>query len=441
MSAPGLVIAAPASGSGKTVVTLGLLRRLREEGVSVASCKVGPDYIDPRFHEAASGRPCPNLDPWAMRPGTLARIARAAADDAELLVVEGVMGLFDGAADGTGSTADLAAAMGWPVVLVVDVRAQAQSAAALVHGFRSFRPDVDVAGVILNRVGGPRHEAMLRAVLGLPVLGALPRSADMALPERHLGLVQAMEHADLNGFLGRAAALVGTCADVAALRALARPARPARPGAAEPGPALPPPGGRIALARDEAFAFAYPHLLDGWHAAGAEIVPFSPLADKAPDPYADAVVLPGGYPELHAGRIAAAKAFLDGLRRAAARGTSVYGECGGYMVLGRGIEDADGVRHAMAGLLPVETSFACRRLHLGYREATALADLPFADRGALLRCHEFHYASAAGEPAEAPLFAVADAQGAALGPAGARAGSVCGSFLHVIDRAGWTSTR
>lgn len=435
MSAPGVVVAAPASGSGKTVFTLGLLRRLRADGVSVASCKVGPDYIDPRFHEAASGRPCPNLDPWAMRPGTLARIARAAAGGAELLVVEGVMGLFDGAADGTGSTADLAAAMGWPVVLVLDVRAQAQSAAALVHGFRGFRPDVEVAGVVLNRVGGARHEEMLRAALaplGLPVLGALPRAADLALPERHLGLVQAMEHADLDEFLDRAAALVGAHVDMAALLALARPGRAEPEAASEP--ALAPPGGRIALARDEAFAFAYPHLLDGWRSAGAEILAFSPLADEAPDPDADAVVLPGGYPELHGGRIAAAAGFLGGLRRAAARGTFVYGECGGYMVLGRGIEDADGTRHAMAGLLPVETSFARRRLHLGYRRATALADLPFAGRGAVLRGHEFHYASVAGEPAAAPLFAAADARGTDLGPAGARAGSVCGSFLHLIDR-------
>ena len=168
---------------------------------------------------------------------------------------------------------------------------------------------------------------------------------------------------------------------------------------------------------------------------------FSPLADEAPDPDADAVVLPGGYPELHAGRIAAAAAFLGGLRRAAERGTFVYGECGGYMVLGQGIEDADGVHHAMAGLLPVETSFARRRLHLGYRRATPLADLPFAEKGTLLLCHEFHYASATGEPAEAPLFTVADAQGTARGSAGARAGSVCGSFLHVIDRAEWTNTR
>ncbi|WP_207484151.1 cobyrinate a,c-diamide synthase [Arenibaculum pallidiluteum] len=438
MSAPpaarGLILAAPASGSGKTVLTLALLRALRRGGQDVASCKTGPDYIDPRFHEAASGRPCPNLDPWGMRPGTLARLLTEAGRGTGLLVVEGAMGLFDGAADGTGSTADLAALTGWPVVLVVDVRGQSQSVAAVVAGFRAFRRDVDVAGVLLNRVGSPAHEAMLRAALaplGLPVLGAVPRNAALGLPDRHLGLVQAGEHPDLGSFLDVAADIVAAAVDLGALAGLARRAGqlpiPATP--------LPPPGQRVALARDLAFAFAYPHLIQGWRAAGAEILPFSPLAGEGPDAMADVVFLPGGYPELHAGRLAAAGGFLEGLRVAAARGAVLHGECGGYMVLGRGLVDADGVRHAMAGLLPLETSFAERRLHLGYRSAVQRGAGPFGPAGTRLRGHEFHYARILSEGPGDALFDASDARGDALPAMGLRSGRVTGSFLHAVDLA------
>src|SRR3954454_20345724 len=330
MPAPGLILAAPASGSGKTVTVLALLRHFRNAGIDVASRKVGPDYIDPMFHAAASGRPCINLDPWAMRPETLAALAW---ENADLLIVEGVMGLFDGAADGTGSTADLAALTGWPVVLVLDVKSQAQSAAALVHGFATFRNDVPIAGVILNRVGSPNHEALLPTALtplGIPVLGALSRLDALALPDRHLGLVPAGEHGELESFLDHAADAVGRHIDTAALQSLALPAR--LPASGKPTPLLPL-GQRIAIARDAAFVFAYQHLLDGWRRQGAELLPFSPLADEAPSPSADAIYLPGGYPELHAGRLASPHLFLEGLRAAASRNTVIFGECGGYMAL------------------------------------------------------------------------------------------------------------
>ncbi len=434
---PGLVIAAPCSGSGKTVTTLGLLRAMRRAGVGVASAKVGPDYIDPCFHAAASGRPCRNLDPWAMRAATLARLARQKAD---LLIVEGVMGLFDGAADGTGSTADLAALAGWPLVLVLDVARQGQSAAAVLHGFHSFRPELPVAGVILNRVGSPSHEAMIRAALapsGVPVLGAIPRDAALDLPHRHLGLVQAGEHGDLEGILDGAATVLSRVVDLDALRALARPARfPAGLAAGAGGFTLPPLGQRIALAEDAAFAFAYPHVIEDWRAQGAELLPFSPLADAPPDESADAVFLPGGYPELHAGRLAGNRGFLDGLRACAARGAALYGECGGYMVLGDALVDADGATHAMAGLLPVTTSFAKRRLHLGYRRAVALSASPLGPVGAAYRAHEFHYASVVSANAGEPLFRVSDARGDDLGAFGSRQGRVWGSFIHLIDREG-----
>ena len=428
------VIAAPASGSGKTVVTLGLLRHFRNAGLRVASFKVGPDYIDPAYHAAATGAPCRNLDPWAMRPETLDAGFGALQAGAEVIVGEGVMGLFDGATDGSGSTADLAQAFGLPVVLVVDAGAQAASAAAVVHGFASFRPGLPLAGVIFNRTGGVRHREILEAAMAeaaTPVLGCIPRDAALALPERHLGLVQAAEHAALDAFFDRAAAIVAEHVDTQRLRDL-RGARPA----ADAGPVvpIPPLGERIAVARDDAFAFAYPHVLEGWRQAGAAIATFSPLADEPPPP-SDAIYLPGGYPELHAGRLASNRRFLSGLRQAAAGGVVIHGECGGYMTLGEALVDSEGRRHAMAGLLPVETSFAERRLHLGYRQVTVAADGPLGPSGTGYRGHEFHYCTVVREDGEDVLFRCRDALGRDLGPAGRRVGSVFGSWCHLIDRA------
>ena len=432
---PGLIVAAPASGSGKTLVTLALLRHFRDRGVAVGSLKVGPDYIDPAFHRVAGGRPCATVDLWAMRDDTVAAAIATAGRGAELVIAEGVMGLFDGAASGEGSTADLAALTGWPVVLVVDARAQAASAAALVHGFASYRADLHLAGVIFNRVGGAAHARLLDEAcspLDVARLGALPRHDDLRLPERHLGLVQAAEHGDLDGFIDRAAAHLAAHVDTEALRSLARVGRMAPPNK-PPGAPIPPLGSRIAVAADPAFAFAYDHVLNGWRAAGAEVIPFSPLADQAPDTSADAVYLPGGYPELHAARLAANATFIAGLRAAAARGCAIYGECGGYMVLGEGLIDGDGARHRMAGLLPLVTSFAAPRLHLGYRRAALAAASPLGPRGAAYRGHEFHYATIVEEGADPPLFHCLDARGADRGAAGRRRGRVMGSFVHLID--------
>ncbi|MBM3572065.1 MAG: cobyrinate a,c-diamide synthase, partial [Alphaproteobacteria bacterium] len=389
--APGVILAAPASNSGKTVITLALLRHFARAGAVVTGMKSGPDYIDPAFHAAAAGRSAANLDPWAMRPGTLAAIVKASAGDAALVLCEGVMGLFDGIGpSGLGSTADLAVATGWPVILIVDVRGQATSAAATIAGFARFRPDVPLAGVIFNRVGGARHIRLLEAAVaqacpGLISLGGVPRDHGLALPDRHLGLVQAREHGALEEFLDRAADLVGRDIDTAALQSLARPSR--LDAAADGATPLAPLGQSIAVARDDAFAFAYQAVLDGWRRAGAEILPFSPLGDQSPASRADAVYLPGGYPELHAGRLAGNRQFIDGIRIAAARGATIYGECGGYMVMGAGMVDEMGIRHAMTGLLPLESSLAQRRLHLGYRRARLLADGPVGPKGAGFRGH------------------------------------------------------
>ncbi|MGE5546657.1 MAG: cobyrinate a,c-diamide synthase [Solirubrobacterales bacterium] len=439
MTAPGLVLAAPSSGSGKTLTTLGLLAHLVGRGVEVASAKVGPDYIDPAFHAAATGRSCPNLDAWAMRPATLAALVADLSAGSELVVCEGVMGLFDGAAvaagEPAGSTADVAALTGWPVVLVVDARGMSASAAAVVAGFARFRPDVAVAGVIFNKVSGERHrrlvtEACARACPEVRALGCLPPLTSLALPSRHLGLVQACEHPDLAGFLDAAARAVAAHVDVDALLSLARPS----PLSGRADPPVPPLGDRIAVARDEAFAFAYPWLLEAWHRAGASLSFFSPLRGEGPAADADAIYLPGGYPELYAESLAAG-GFLPGLRAAAGRGATLFGECGGYMVLGRTLTDAEGRAHAMAGLLPVDTSFASRRLHLGYRRASLGWDGPLGRAGQAFRGHEFHFATVTGEGDAPPLFTVADAAGTPLGSAGRRVGRVMGSFVHLLDRA------
>jgi cobyrinic acid a,c-diamide synthase len=427
------VIAAPASGSGKTTLTLALLAALRRRGRLVQPYKCGPDYIDPAFHAVAAGRASFNLDSWAQ--GRDRFDALLAAADADLCLAEGVMGLFDGVAApgawGNGSTADIAAATGWPVVLVLDVAGQAQSAAAVALGFTRYRADVTIAGVILNKVASERHAALIRdgfAGSGMTVFGAIGRDTTLTMPERHLGLVQAQEDSALVGRLAALADLVERDIDLAALEAAASPTR-RQPQ--KDVPRLVPPGQRIALARDEAFSFVYPHLVAGWRAAGAEIIPFSPLADEPPDPSCDVTWLPGGYPELHAGKLALAARFAGGIR-AFAQTRPVHGECGGYMTLGAGLIDAAGTRHAMLGLLGLETDFARRRLHLGYRTAKLLAAIPGHATGRVLRGHEFHYASVVAQP-DQPLAEIRDASGILTAEPGGRRGHVTGSFFHMVD--------
>ena len=426
----GFVVSAPSSGAGKTTVTLGLLRALRRRGHAVISAKTGPDYIDPAFHAAATGHPCLTLDPWC---ADAVQLRARATGQGDLLVVEGAMGLFDGAPHATsplghGSTADAAAALGLPVILVVDAAKTAQTVAAVVSGLAAFRADVQIAGVILNRIGSSRHEAMIRAAVEtvVLVLGAIPRVDILATPSRHLGLVQAQEHGDLERFIEVAADTVETHCDLDALTTLANPVAPGTSPKR-----LAPLGQRIAVAQDIAFGFTYPHMLADWRAQGAEIHPFSPLADEAPDECADAVFLPGGYPELHAATLAAATRFTTGMNAARYRGATIHGECGGYMVLGRGLIDANGTRHPMLGLLDLETSFAERRLHLGYRHMNACAPLPWGSR---FRGHEFHYATILHERGD-PLFTMRDSMNTALGIAGLRDGHVTGTFAHIVEAA------
>jgi cobyrinic acid a,c-diamide synthase len=434
MIARGLLISAPRSGAGKTTVTLGILKALARRGVSVRSAKTGPDYIDPAFHAAATGASSVNLDSWAMPPAQIDALAADAARGADIFVIEGAMGLFDGVPGPpgrSGAAADIAARLKLPVLLVLDVAAQSQSAAAVVRGFASHDPQVRIAGVVLNRVGSARHHTLVAdaiARLDVAVLGSIPREGSLGLPERHLGLVQATEHGDLAARLDALADMAETHLNLDAMIALARPLdRPASDNV----PALPPPGQTIALAHDAAFSFIYPHLLDGWRRAGAEIVTFSPLSDQPPPERCDVCWLPGGYPELHAGTLASAQRFRDGLIKFAAT-RPVHGECGGYMVLGEGLEDAEGVAHAMTGLLGHSTSFLKRRLHLGYRKARLLAASAIGAAGTLIRGHEFHYASLTSAGSDQPLVELSDAQGDPVAGQGGRRGNVTGTFFHAI---------
>jgi cobyrinic acid a,c-diamide synthase len=438
VTARGLIIAAPHSGAGKTTVTLAVLAALAKRGVKVRAAKAGPDYIDPAFHATATGAASVNLDSWAMPRALLDALAAQTADGAEIFVIEGVMGLFDGArgASGhSGATADLAAHFHLPVALVLDVARQAQSAAAVVRGFASHDPAVRIAGVILNRTASDKHRAMAAdaiAALGVPVFGALPRETALSLPERHLGLVQAGEHADLAALIARLAATAEQHLDLDAIMAMAAPLKLKRSSNAAP--ALPPPGQRIALAHDRAFSFVYPHLIAAWHDGGAELLPFSPLADEPPPGDADCCWLPGGYPELHAAALAAARRFSSGLQRFAET-RPVHGECGGYMVLGQNLEDAAGKTHAMTGLLGHSTSFAKRKLHLGYRSARLLSDTVLGGKGAIVRGHEFHYASLTAAGGDESFAELADGEGRPLGKAGGRRGRVGGTFFHAIAAA------
>jgi cobyrinic acid a,c-diamide synthase len=431
MPPPGLMISAPASGTGKTTVMLGLLRALAEDGQSVQPFKSGPDYIDPAFHLAAAGRASFNFDTWAMDDNLLNAVA-SQARGAEICVGEGSMGLYDGVAtrgqSGFGSSAETAKRMGWPVILVIDVGGQAQSAAATALGFKSYDPDLPFAGVILNRVASPRHDRLTRLGMeraGVRVLGSLPRRGDLTLPERHLGLIQAVEHPDLDAAIAGYASFLRENVDLEAIRSAALAA-----GSVTEHPLPAPPAQRIALARDAAFSFTYPHLLEGWRRAGAEILPFSPLADEPPANDADLVWLPGGYPELHGSTLATAETFRAGLRKHAEE-KPVHGECGGYMALGEALIDKDGNRHRMAGLLGLVTSYEKRKFHLGYRRAVLGANMPGFDAGAALRGHEFHYSTILDEP-DAPLAQVFDADGNPVPETGSIKGNVTGTFFHLI---------
>ncbi len=437
MATQGLIIAGLSSGSGKTTVTLGLIRALCRQKTDISAAKCGPDYIDCGFLAAASGRTAITLDEFAMPDEMLRTLACGA--EGETVIVEGVMGLFDGTHAGRGSTAALAAKLKLGVILVIDTRHQAQTAAAIAAGLAGELPDgATLAGVILNHIASPRHEQLIKQALSarsITCFGALPSAAEVTVPSRHLGLVQSSDLAAegrLDTIIEATADLVATHIDCVGVLAAATPLHPALPGSPDFArqAALNPPAQHIAMAHDAAFGFHYTHMLGSWRDAGAQISVFSPLNDDVPAPDAEFIFLPGGYPELHLPSLTNATSCIDALVSASHKNIPIYGECGGFMMLGRQIIDADGTAFPVAGLLPLETSFAARRLHLGYRVLHPLHRLDWLG-AAPINAHEFHHTTALAAEGDA-LFSATDAAGTELGDIGLIRGSVAGSYAHII---------
>lgn len=439
MNLPRVVVGGVQSGVGKTSLTLGVAAALVRRGLRVQAFKVGPDYLDPTYLALATGRPCYNLDPWMTgRDYPLALLARAGGA-ADLCLVEGVMGLYDGADAGSseGSTADVARLLAAPAVLVTDAHGASRSLAAVVQGFANFPEAPDLGGVVFNRVGSARHAAILRdamASVGLEhlALGAVGRGALPELRSRHLGLTTA-DPRELPA--ATLAALADACEgaiDLDRLVALAR-AAPELP-AAPPAPAPPRVRARLGVARDPAFHFYYPDNLDALAAAGVELVPFSPLADPDLPPGLDGLYLGGGYPEEHAAALGQNVVMREAVRAFAASGRLVYAECGGLMYLARELADREGRRHPMAGVLPIATRMLPRRKALGYAEAETAQEGPWGAAGTRLRGHEFHYSEveeAGGLPdGWGPAYRLRRRREPAPGAEGYARGNVLASYLH-----------
>ncbi|GGY56773.1 cobyrinate a,c-diamide synthase [Streptomyces omiyaensis] len=387
-----LVIAAPSSGAGKTTVATGLMAAFASRGLSVSPHKVGPDYIDPGYHALATGRPGRNLDAFMCGTGMVAPLFAHGSRGCDLAVVEGVMGLYDGAADQgeLASTAQVAKLLRAPVVLVVDASSQSRSVAALVHGFASWDPEVRIGGVILNKVATDRHEHLLREALGesgVPVLGVLRRAPAVATPSRHLGLIPVAERqAQALEAVAAQAEQVRRGCDLDALLALARSAPPV---AAEPWspPAATAPAGRrpvVAVAGGAAFTFSYAEHAELLTAAGAEVVAFDPLRDEALPEGTGGLVIGGGFPEMYAAELAANEPLRKAVAELAAGGAPIAAECAGLLYLARSLDGTP-----MCGVLDADARMS-ERLTLGYRDAVAVNDSVLAPAGARLRGHEFH---------------------------------------------------
>jgi cobyrinic acid a,c-diamide synthase len=430
----GLVIAGTQSGVGKTTVTLGLLYALARRGLTVQPFKVGPDFIDPGHHTRAAGRVCRNLDGWMLSREANLALFRRQARGVDVAVVEGVMGLFDGydGASEAGSTAQMAKWLGLPVLLVVDARAMARSAAALVHGFASFDPALSLAGVVFNRIGSAAHLEYLNQALsslqGVRGFGGLPRDQELAIPERHLGLATAEDHPLDDAYLDYLADRLETHLDLEGLLA----ALPPLTLPEEPAPAVTPPLVRLGVARDRAFCFYYPENLELLAGFGAELVFFSPLEDRELPTDLDGIYLGGGYPELYAGQLAANAGLKQALKAGAAGGLPIYAECGGLMYLAREIRDLEGRVHPMAGVFPFTVRMLPRLKALGYREVTLAADSLLGPAGIRVRGHEFHYSEIVGDPDGVPrLYRLTPRRGGPAVSEGYGEHHVLASYVHL----------
>ncbi|MHB8328790.1 MAG: cobyrinate a,c-diamide synthase [Acidimicrobiales bacterium] len=390
-----MVVAGTASGVGKTTVATGLMVALRQRGTKVAAAKVGPDFIDPGYHALATGRPGRNLDSWMCGEGSIAPLAGRASGASDLLIIEGVMGLFDGSADATpdASTASIAGLLDAPIILVVDAASTSRSVAAVVHGFSTLRRDIRISGVVVNRVGSDAHESMVRealAPLGIPVLGALRRDDRLTWRDRHLGLVPVVEQPDeIRRSLDRLATVIATSIDLDAVVGLARSAvgrSVADPPAANlqvPPDSRP----RIAIAGGPAFNFTYPDNLEVLVQAGAELLAFDPLVDARLPPGSDGLFVGGGFPEVFVSALASNTALLEDVRHQVASGLPTWAECGGLLWLARSLDG-----RPLAGVVPVDARMG-DRLTVGYRRATMRIDTLLGPAGSEVRGHEFHYSS------------------------------------------------
>lgn len=435
IAVPVLAVAGTHSGSGKTTVALGLMAALKRRGLAVQGYKVGPDFIDPGHHRAVTGRASHNLDGWIMDQEANQALFLRGLQGAEAAVIEGVMGLFDGFSgnDESGSTAQMAKWLGIPVLLVVDARSMARSAAAVALGFSRFDVDLLLAGVVFNRVASEGHARMLmeamESVPDVPVLGCLPREEDLAVPSRHLGLVTAEDLPPSGDRVERLALWIEDHLDLDSLLEDALGISPAR---FEPEA----PAGRrvrIGIARDEAFCFYYEENLRLLEAAGAELVPFSPLRSSDLPEGLTGLYLGGGYPELHCETLSANRSVKKAIRAFSRSGRPVYAECGGFMYLMQATRDLQGRRHRMAGVFPMEATMEPRLRSLGYREITTQRESLLGPAGTTVRGHEFHYSQMArreGEPVE-HIYRMATRSGQAGVEEGFLLNGVLGSYVHL----------
>ncbi len=429
---PGITISAPSSGSGKTTFTLGLLRALKNKGLKIQAFKNGPDYIDPTFHECAAGRKSYNLDTWAMSEETLKNII-SIASSSDLIINEGSMGLFDGVAlrgaSGVGATFEISTKYGWPVILIIDTSGQAQSAAATALGFIKFK-EIPFAGVILNNVASARHERLIKSGMKehqITVLGSIPRQKDLLMPERHLGLVQAEEQQNLEEKINKFAKIVENNINISKILDLAK----CNTFFEKKKCFVSPPGQRIAVAKDSAFSFIYPHIFEDWRLQGSELYFFSPLNNESPNKNVDFIWMPGGYPELYLEKISSSDKTKKSLRELSGK-VRIHGECGGYMALGDAIIDYKGKYHSMFGLLNLVTSFEKKKLHLGYRAAILKNNNNKITNSKILRGHEFHYSSII-EQKDQELYNVYDASNKKVTETGSFKNKVSGTFFHLIS--------
>ncbi len=448
---PRLVMAAVSSGCGKTTVVTGLLSALRNQGIKVQSYKIGPDYIDPGYHRLASGRPAHNMDTWLMSRETMVNAFIDNAKDADISIIEGVMGLYDGGRGGISSTAEIARLLDAPVVLVIDCKSMGASAAAIAMGFREYARDIRIAGVVLNRLGSENHQRMIEeamAGIGMPVLGAVRRNELLAMPERHLGLLPAEENAREQQAVDAMGEAMGRQLNLAGLMQLAHDARPLDRMVSQAElyiqkvvegrkRSFPDDFGRIkiGLARDEAFSFYYPESLAVLSQLGAQIVEFSPLRDKKL-PEVDGLLFGGGFPEMFAGELSANEEMLSDIRKAADKGMPMFAECGGYMYLSQSLTDFEGKVYAMAGLLPAQVQMNKKLQMVGYVEAQLQQDCCLGAAGLKIRGHEFHFSSEITGEADITgerAFSFTRMRNGAVYPGGfvANRGNIVGSYLHL----------